>query len=406
MRFAASPPLSQGPTYLSNILRSRLFIYSKLLLYSCLRYFFLDNEQSLEKASPCFKFKLNHAILSNQIIEYATLHIYNEADVDSNNGIYKTIHLKEVRGNAFQGGLLQDERVSIKVHKKSGAKFVDSSETGHFILRDREVIQDPVDESRKTSSSKGGQHEKEAKHGTDSTEDNDQASGYADKSKDAGSLDGLVTNDNKFDGRSNDGKKNQKEGGKTGKIYEDLLSSEIHLQTNEWFDVHVREMIQKWTHRYKSKTHTHTLKIECEGCGAKLKICKRPKYRPFLVLKLTEKKQRRKRRSDEDYCATGYDKCCRQRLYINFKDIGWHDWIIEPAGFEVNYCEGRCRGAGIIPARSHVFVKQELAKSHSYLNICCVPVKFSSLTILHFDNHGLIHKTTLKNMTVKKCECV
>eukprot|EP00794_Sanderia_malayensis_P007725 gene7725-8564_t len=172
---------------------------------------------------------------------------------------------------------------------------------------------------------------------------------------------------------------------------------------------------------YKDKKHSsHMLKIECsssnnnnndnECADKKLKVCKKPKYRPFILLQLTEKnnkKKRRKRRSTAINCVPGYEKCCLRKLYVSFKDIHWDDWVIEPAGYEVNYCEGNC--AGITPQShhgSHAFVKQKLTSSHSHLNICCVPVKFSSLTLLHYNDRGTIHQTVLKNMTVDECRCV
>eukprot|EP00794_Sanderia_malayensis_P007724 gene7724-8563_t len=49
-----------------------------------------DNEEV-----PRFKFKLNHALFNDYVINYATLHVYNEADVGSEYGVFKTIYLKE-----------------------------------------------------------------------------------------------------------------------------------------------------------------------------------------------------------------------------------------------------------------------------------------------------------------------
>lgn len=36
------------------------------------------------------------------------------------------------------------------------------------------------------------------------------------------------------------------------------------------------------------------------------------------------------------------DVCGRRKLVVDFRDIGWGDWIISPKSFEAHYCSGRC----------------------------------------------------------------
>ena len=162
----------------------------------------------------------------------------------------------------------------------------------------------------------------------------------------------------------------------------------------------------------KSLKKILSFKISCEDCmhSSDFQVSTKPRYRPFLLLKTSERQNKhvRKRRSFSVECIPGYDKCCRQSLYVTFKEIGWHDWIIEPSGFEVNVCKGRCSGGAIYVAKSHGFVKKELMrnKKNKFLSVCCVPTKFGRLTLLHFDEDGFIFKTTLEGMVVKECGCM
>ena len=36
-------------------------------------------------------------------------------------------------------------------------------------------------------------------------------------------------------------------------------------------------------------------------------------------------------------------QCGRRKLYVDFKDIGWGDWIISPKSFAAHYCSGQCQ---------------------------------------------------------------
>ena len=53
----------------------------------------------------------------------------------------------------------------------------------------------------------------------------------------------------------------------------------------------------------------------------------------------------RKKRSTSPICSSSITECCRESLYISFKDLGWDDWILAPEGFHAFYCRGSCRTA-------------------------------------------------------------
>jgi len=179
-----------------------------------------------------------------------------------------------------------------------------------------------------------------------------------------------------------------------------------------WISIRMEKTIEDWAKHGKRMSKILSFRISCQDCtrASDFQVSSKPRYRPFLLLKISEVKDVsiRKRRSFSVDCIPGYDKCCRQHLYVTFKEIGWHDWIIEPSGFEINVCNGQCSGSTINVARSHGFVKKELMKKkkNKFLSVCCVPTKFSRLTLLHFDEDGFIFKTRLENMVVKECGCM
>ena len=201
-----------------------------------------------------------------------------------------------------------------------------------------------------------------------------------------------------------DGEGEKREGsGKSGT----RNSKKLFLPSSGWFRVPFKDLIKKWLNEEPSQSVMHALRFSCKG----LKICTKARYRPFLMLKVKEKqlvKGRKKRFAIR--CVPGYDKCCMRKLFVTFKEMNWNDWVIEPSGFWVNYCEGRCMGAGTMLSYSHAFVKEKLMKlslhSKKPLDICCIPLKFDKLTLLHFDGEGVIHKTELQNMSVLECGCV
>eukprot|EP00794_Sanderia_malayensis_P008048 gene8048-8911_t len=194
----------------------------------------------------------------------------------------------------------------------------------------------------------------------------------------------------------------------------DLLSRRRIPFSIGWIEFDVKQLIEKWVvSSTEHQTEALSFKITCEDCRppSEFLVSTKPRYRPFLLIDISDMKKSntRKRRSNSVDCIPGYDKCCRQSLYVSFKEIGWHDWIIEPAGFDVNFCEGRCTGSSVMGAKTHGFVKKELMSrkmKKELLSVCCVPTKFGMLTLLHFDADGFVFKRTLKNMVVKECGCL
>uniref|UniRef100_A0AAY5L3V4 TGF-beta family profile domain-containing protein n=1 Tax=Esox lucius TaxID=8010 RepID=A0AAY5L3V4_ESOLU len=102
-------------------------------------------------------------------------------------------------------------------------------------------------------------------------------------------------------------------------------------------------------------------------------------------------------------------RCSRRPLHINFKELGWDDWIIAPLDYEAHHCEGVCD----FPLRSHLeptnhAIIQTLMNSmdpDSSPPSCCVPSKLSPISILYIDSGNNVVYKQYEDMVVESCGC-
>uniref|UniRef100_A0A3B5MT29 TGF-beta family profile domain-containing protein n=1 Tax=Xiphophorus couchianus TaxID=32473 RepID=A0A3B5MT29_9TELE len=101
--------------------------------------------------------------------------------------------------------------------------------------------------------------------------------------------------------------------------------------------------------------------------------------------------------------------CSKKALHVNFKELGWDDWIIAPLGYEAYHCEGVCD----FPLRSHLeptnhAIIQTLMNSmdpNSTPPSCCVPTKLSPISILFTDSGNNVVYKQYEEMVVEQCGC-
>lgn len=100
-----------------------------------------------------------------------------------------------------------------------------------------------------------------------------------------------------------------------------------------------------------------------------------------------------------------HNGCSRKLWEINFHKSGWH-FIIKPASLMAYKCSGSCSIApnSFFNQYGHLlnfFRKQSHNESYS----CCVPVTFSSATIMFYDYFDNVVIKVYDNMVVEKCGC-
>lgn len=102
-------------------------------------------------------------------------------------------------------------------------------------------------------------------------------------------------------------------------------------------------------------------------------------------------------------------RCHRRRLHVNFKEMGWDDWIIAPLEYEAFHCDGVCD----FPIRSHLeptnhAIIQTLMNSmdpESTPPTCCVPTRLSPISILYIDSANNVVYKQYEDMVVESCGC-
>ncbi|XP_036412413.1 inhibin subunit beta Ab [Colossoma macropomum] len=159
----------------------------------------------------------------------------------------------------------------------------------------------------------------------------------------------------------------------------------------------------------------------CAGAGAIPIISsgdgkeKEQSHRPFLMVALRPAEDhplhRRNKRGLE--CDGKIRTCCKRQFYVNFKDIGWSDWIIAPSGYHANYCEGECPShvssitGSALSFHSTVINHYRMRGYSPFTNIksCCVPTRLRAMSMLYYNEEQKIIKKDIQNMIVEECGC-
>ncbi|XP_025756037.1 inhibin subunit beta Ab isoform X2 [Oreochromis niloticus] len=137
-------------------------------------------------------------------------------------------------------------------------------------------------------------------------------------------------------------------------------------------------------------------------------------HRPFLMVALQAREEVAKRRAKRALQCDGKIRiCCKREFYVNFKDIGWSDWIIAPAGYHANYCEGDCPnhmasiGSSPLSFHSTVINHYRMRGYSPFQNIksCCVPTRLRAMSMLYYNEEQKIIKKDIQNMIVEECGC-
>ncbi|XP_047388635.1 embryonic growth/differentiation factor 1 [Sciurus carolinensis] len=122
----------------------------------------------------------------------------------------------------------------------------------------------------------------------------------------------------------------------------------------------------------------------------------------------------RPRREAEPTSGDGLGGVCRaRRLYVSFREVGWHRWVIAPRGFLANYCQGQCTlpaalpGPGGPPALNHAVLRalMHAAAPGAASLPCCVPARLSPISVLFFDNSDNVVLRHYEDMVVDECGC-
>ncbi|RXN23040.1 inhibin beta B chain-like protein [Labeo rohita] len=193
-----------------------------------------------------------------------------------------------------------------------------------------------------------------------------------------------------------------------------LVEKRVDLKRSGWHTFPLTDAVQMV---FAKGDRRQNLDVRCEVCDKMgvvpiLVNTADESHRPFLVVqaRAADNKHRIRKRGLE--CDGSSSLCCRQQFYIDFRLIGWNDWIIAPSGYFGNYCEGNCPAymAGVPGSASsfHTAVVNQYrmrGMSPGSMNSCCIPTKLSTMSMLYFDDEYNIVKRDVPNMIVEECGC-
>uniref|UniRef100_UPI00398F566E inhibin beta B chain-like n=1 Tax=Pristiophorus japonicus TaxID=55135 RepID=UPI00398F566E len=201
-----------------------------------------------------------------------------------------------------------------------------------------------------------------------------------------------------------------------GGVNHTLISNQqFNIKRSSWHTFPVTHAIQSFSDREDKQFH---FELECSGCtdamGESMLLDVSSKgQKAFLVSQIRVSSESPHVRKRGIECMEKLNFCCRKTYFVDFRDIGWDDWIIMPHGYYANYCLGNCAphmaGAPDFASSFHSIVTN-LHKLNGYhpalaMNSCCIPTRKSLLSMLYFEEKGRIIKKDIPDMTVEECGC-
>ncbi|KAE8750446.1 Activin-like protein [Frankliniella occidentalis] len=177
------------------------------------------------------------------------------------------------------------------------------------------------------------------------------------------------------------------------------LVSEPVIDKEGWVKLDLARAVKFWFQYNELLKMVEAAGVPVEADGA---------FKPFLVIATSPgNKVRRSKRNAK--CVPGMAECCRDNLYVSFKDIGWDDWILQPLGYEAYFCRGSCTTAAslTITGSHHNAIIRRLMQTGKKVDLvpCCTPTKYSEISLLYINNNNTYIQKTLPNMVVEACGC-
>ncbi|NXU56029.1 INHBC protein, partial [Turnix velox] len=182
----------------------------------------------------------------------------------------------------------------------------------------------------------------------------------------------------------------------------------LEVQRDGWATLDVGQTIQNL---FKQGGQRLSVELEVmEEQGSPLLAVHNDSHRPFVAARARARTPHRVQRRGID-CSGDSRTCCREEFFVDFKEIGWEDWIIQPEGYHMNYCAGLCplHMAGIpgLASSFHTAVLNLIKANNAdaAVDSCCVPTQRRPLSLLYYDRDSNIVKTDIPDMIVDACGC-
>lgn len=101
-------------------------------------------------------------------------------------------------------------------------------------------------------------------------------------------------------------------------------------------------------------------------------------------------------------------ECQRREMTVDFKEVGWEDWILAPRKYDAYYCHGACPFplSDHLNATNHAIVQTLVNKvePEAVPQACCVPTDLSPISMLYLNGEHVALKN-YPDMVVEACGC-
>ncbi|NXX97266.1 INHBC protein, partial [Centropus bengalensis] len=194
----------------------------------------------------------------------------------------------------------------------------------------------------------------------------------------------------------------------TGLSMTTVSETRLEVQRAGWVTLDVGQAVRSLFGR-GSQSLTVELEV-AEDWSSPLLAGHNDSHWPFVAAQARVRMPHRVQRRGIE-CSGTSRMCCRKEFFVDFKEIGWEDWIIQPEGYHMNYCAGLCpmHMAGIpgLAASFHTAVLNLIKANNAdaAVDSCCVPTQRRPLSLLYYDRDSNIIKTDIPDMIVDACGC-
>lgn len=133
-------------------------------------------------------------------------------------------------------------------------------------------------------------------------------------------------------------------------------------------------------------------------------------HEPLLVVYANDGKAKiRTKRAVVNKHKKTRETCRRHRLHVDFRQVGWDDWIVAPTGYDAYFCKGECNFPlhDSLNTTNHAVV-QTLVNSRYPDRVpraCCVPTELSPISMLYVDDDKKFVLKNHQDMVVEGCGC-
>ena len=181
-----------------------------------------------------------------------------------------------------------------------------------------------------------------------------------------------------------------------------ILKQRVRRAKSGWVNIKIND-IYKWI----TSTVDGHLKVElllqltCTHCSILLDGPNLP------MLDISDEMMIKKRKRRSLKCSAREGECCLDSFYVEFKDFmgDFAKLIIWPEGEDIGHCRGSCEMGNPISREHAAILKAAKSKMSEDMQLCCVPQKFKSFSVLVYNRKVELIKKDIFDLVVAECGC-